>query len=249
MPLNESKELIVFRAFAQACPAPIDVSTVRHPCPPRPDIECVVGRHLIGFEMVEIVDDGAAERLGSSLTIQRMLIEAYCALPEAKKALVRGRSLLVKFRENTSLHRRKETVPHILGAVATMRRDYEGMARLPQALAKAVQWLHVKPANIPHILASVSSFGHYGDPVVERVQRKLQKQYDFDGPLELVAYYETQGSLAIEFNRDKLAATLMKQLGSARFRRVWVYGRHEHAILFVSPPWGAPGFSPLVRDL
>jgi len=95
----------------------------------------------------------------------------------------------------------------------------------------------------------VSSFSNYRDPVIERVQAKLGKQYDFSGPIELIAFYELQGSLTIEFVREKLASVLREGLPRSPFRRAWVYGHRERRILLVVPSIGCLGVGVLRRRL
>jgi hypothetical protein len=96
----------------------------------------------------------------------------------------------------------------------------------------------------------VSSYVHFGDPIMERVRGKTKKYGATGMPMHLLAYYRKQDSLSLELIRDNLIAQIRAQQASP-FTRVWIYFDTEKQILRVEPDWEDEGgrFEPFKREL
>jgi hypothetical protein len=57
---------------------------------------------------------------------------------------------------------------------------------------------------------------------VEEIERKLQKRYDTQAPLELLAYIEN-GEVRHQSDVDKITEIAARLLPASQFRRVWVF--------------------------
>ena len=76
------------------------------------------------------------------------------------------------------------------------------------------------PGGIPYFKTQTS--GYVLPLVADRIAAKVQKRYECDVPLELLAYIDW-GELAYANARDEITALVQQHLSSSQFRRVWVY--------------------------
>jgi len=250
-PDQKARELAVFRGFARASLRLARRKSIRQEEPPQPDIICKpLFRRTVGYELVEVLDQDMARRLGSALDAKKELLDTYLTLPEAEQGRLRGRSLLVTFHDDASTRKRLDAVPDLLAVVGSSAPDHAGKLGVPSSLKAVVKYIDLQPNDLPHPIMDVSSFSRHGDPVLERIAGKFDnKTYEFDGPLELVVYYDLQDSLPIELQRERVTLFVKAQLPASAFRRVWVYSHRERRILLAFPAWGCLGLGPLNRRL
>ena len=57
---------------------------------------------------------------------------------------------------------------------------------------------------------------------VEEIERELQKRYNTEAPLELLAYVEN-GEVAHQDDAERIAEIAKRRLPGSQFRCVWVY--------------------------
>jgi hypothetical protein len=68
--------------------------------------------------------------------------------------------------------------------------------------------------------------------IVDKVKKKLDKNYETDHPIHLLAWSDTALIRELPFWQDDLRTLLTNGMG--QFKRVWVFGRTEKVIVFDS---------------
>ena len=238
---QNSKELKIFSSFAVVSGMQIRPASIQKLKPPEPDILCEVeGTRLVAFEMVEIIDEGLAERTYGQIRMQGLLEKAYGNLPasnplDAKKSL--GNALIhVAFHPHASLLVKKRSIPGILELLNQVTPSFSGQVKVDSQspLGKTVRKVTVRRGEFEGPCFDVEGMGSFADPLIDKVEDKFSKCYRSSNPIELLAYYELQPE-PMDWVWSDLRAFVEDRLSDSGFRRVWVYDHARHEIRFVHP--------------
>jgi len=103
-------------------------------------------------------------------------------------------------------------------------------------LKECVHYLHVRSNESLPAGIHVSSVSPYGDPIIARVTKKLRTKYVSECPIELLAWYGSQGGETFEIHRREQLADIVRDNGGCRpFRRLWVFSSPRERILALYP--------------
>jgi len=247
-----SKELTIFSSFAEVCPWPIRLKSIqkREPSgqqgePPEPDILCEIeGERPVAFEMVQIVDQGLAQRTNDQVRLQNLLREAYQSLSGKARSEVEkrcGNTLVhVAFRSTSSFTAKKNAISAITELLQEITPSFEGgiTPKNRTSLTGAVEQVTVHRIRYTGLLFHVAAAGSYSDPTLENIRQKFMKQHKTRAPMELLAYYELQPVHPEDWWQSKLIMLITDHLKMSKstFRRVWVFDVFSKAIKLVYPP-------------
>jgi hypothetical protein len=78
----------------------------------------------------------------------------------------------------------------------------------------------------------VDATSSIGDPTMESIRSKWQKQYITDAPIELLAFYELQPMLPETLWKSGLDSFLDAHWMSGPFRRVWLFDTGSRTISY-----------------
>ena len=103
-----------------------------------------------------------------------------------------------------------------------------------------MQRLIVAMGNYNGPIFDVDMATSFADPIMEQIERKFEKSYQSDVPMELLVYYELQPTLILQTgelaNVMESAAELIDERTS--FSRVWVFDSGTQKIMAVHPAVG-----------
>ena len=103
-------------------------------------------------------------------------------------------------------------------------------------LLNRIKWLMV--SHYTHLqgpLFDVSAAGSFGEPALKRIQKKFQKQYSTNAPIELLAFYETQPVLPEDLWLPQLSSFIEQSMAASPFRGVWIFDAGTNRVLFHYP--------------
>ncbi|MFQ5912670.1 MAG: hypothetical protein ACE5JS_05775 [Nitrospinota bacterium] len=237
---HEERELSVFRRFAEVCPLGIRPESIKKG--EFPDISCEFeGEGSVGFELVEITDQTLARLTSEQIEFQRLLRETYRNLPDDDRAEVErafGNALIgVRFHSDVSSRLKRNSIPLILDFLKEQK-SLAGEELEPKPgsdLAKAVEKIRIIRRGSPGPRFHVSAATSYLDRTPESVLKKLNKQYQSQTPIDLLAYYEFQPPDPPDVFEARFSNFL--EANSSRlekFRRVWFFDALGKKILFVN---------------
>jgi len=234
-----NRELEAFRFFVEKTALAIIPDSIEERRPPEPDILCrLADGSDVAFELVEICSPKNARFLGRNPAVAKLIEKAYQELPGNLRDRLDSRfgnsPLSFDFHIDASRNRINALLPFILCELAdqpkTNAGDWLFSARARTVLV-AVR--RVGRVDTPQGRPSFNIAGSFDatDWAVKSVLSKLDKKYETEHPVELVAYF---GPLAWGKSRDWIEP-LREALASAGlgpFRRVWVVGWSDQVFVY-----------------
>ncbi len=239
---HESKEKEIFSHFAEHCALPIRPGSIVKRKPLKPDILCEIKEEgPLAFEMVELIDEGLAQRTYGQIKLQELLKDTYQSLPvnvrsEVEKRL--GNALVhVEFNLGMSSRARESAIPRVFEILQEITPSFVGdfQPQVGSPLHKLVIRITVRRGQFVGPCFDVEAGGFFADPTIYRITQKFKKKYSSSAPIELLAYYELQPVLPESIWLPKLQTFTTQHLRSSGFRRVWVYDIKRNAVKFVYP--------------
>jgi hypothetical protein len=242
-------ELAVFRTFAEVCPLNIIPESIAKRNPPEPDVFCALAdsEEEVGFELVEIIDEGWASLTSGQCREARSLQEAYLASAgEYRLALderIANALVYVSFVANVQARRRRSAVSEILLHLSTIKPEFCGEWKplLGTPLHGTVRAIKISRVDFPGPEFDVEAAAAIGDPTLERVRGKCRKSYASAHPIELLAYYELQPQSPKALWLPRLDSFVRENFDASPFRRLWVFdvGSRSISYSFARPSRGA----------
>lgn len=220
-------ELGEFWAFVAAAQLAVVPDAVVKRTPPEPDILCrLQNGEAVAFELVEICNSRNARFMGSATHKHELIVAAYEGLTDQDREVFDRRFVDVPlsfyFRRETSVTAIRQVLPGLLTELASMRSRSDEYTAFSARVAEAV--VSVRERGRLNAPGEVNfNIGGEYDPTVpiEGLAAKLEKKYETDYPIELLAHF---GPLAWGHDRSYREAflALLGQKGLGPFRRVWV---------------------------
>jgi hypothetical protein len=207
--------------------------------PPEPDILCqVADQGPVAFELVEILEQDAAELTSKMSTLREALLEHQGVLiPEDIEQLTRKFALsrvAIGFDYDKPLRELQAAIPKIytwLIHVVDGKAPGEAVVPVvPTELRGAVRFVHLQPS--PHAEIDVHFSLSLGNTPFSRVSRKLVcNRYSTDVPIELLAYSHDQPWLSdeswIATAKSTFTPLMDDSIRRGHIRRIWVYNVAE----------------------
>jgi hypothetical protein len=238
-----AKEQTIFRDFVATLK--IDMDSMESREPPEPDIVCqIVGCGKVGFELTELIDQNFKKR-------EVLMYRTKCHLTNApREHLSKSESsefcrkyknafLLFRYRDGSSLQKRKLTTKSALQALLSLPDNYKGTLTGREFLSiptkSALNEIRVCRGDFfKGPILDTDSSGLLGDPVEATFHKKLSKRYEVKYPIELLTYIETdllrpQDALIVELQK------LEEKFLASQFKKVWVFDRRTRSIRYQWP--------------
>lgn len=248
------RERRIFSAFAddaeQYFGFAVLPSTIASREPPEPDILCQVAGHgPVAFELVEILEQDAAELTSKMEDIREKLLAHQGSLTpmeiERFRRKFAGSRVVIGFRYHKPLRHLQAAVPGIYSwLIHTQDGGCPREAMVPEGLRGAVEFVFLQPSS--HAEVDVYFALSLGDTPLAAISRKLLgQQYDTTAPVELLAYTHDQPWISVESWIAAAKATLTPLVDDAikrgHIRRIWIYNiaerRTNTAIKLVYPAY------------
>ena len=226
---HERRERAIFSAFIKASGLPVDASSIRKPPPPAPDILCTVSGDDVAFELVEIVSEMFAKTTRARPRLRQMFDEAYRKLPPEVRATLEfrlGGAPVVRagFKLDTEAGQWSRLIKPILDTL-TERRQAVEPGEFPVWEVPRLRMLSDMSlrggSDGAELHVSEATLGE--DRTLAALQRKLDRHYESDAPIELLAYYdfEPPPRLGPKWRSD-VREFLRARLPGSPFRRAWL---------------------------
>ena len=133
---------------------------------------------------------------------------------------------------DASIQVRRAAIPTVLEAFKSVPTAFEGAMDLGIGLVEKVR---VARGDFVGPSFDIDAGGAVGDPTIDQIRGKFQKQYDVDLPLELVAHYELHPMFPDEVWVPRVRAFVSGALAKSPFERVWIFDGARGSIRFVYP--------------
>lgn len=235
-PEQADRELETFSGFIEVAGLPVEQGSIRKHNPPYPDISCrIKDLGQVAFELVEIVDPEAKQRLSESLRLKDRVERMANALPpEKRRALsisVGDASIGITARKDVARQDFAGAIASLLDQLLWVPPGHRGPFRLDRSSPAATAFESVDVfRGVRGPLFDAIDGGWVHDPTVEIIKQKFGKRYVCEVPVELLAYHGFP--YRFEAVKPSLQAFLEDGLQSSSFRRVWVYSRMLRRILY-----------------
>jgi len=113
-------------------------------------------------------------------------------------------------------------------------------------LLGTVDWLNVsRYEHLQGPLFGVDATGSFGEPALEAVQKKFEKKYTTDAPIELLAFYESQPVLPEDIWLPAFSSFVEQNIASSPFGKIYVFDAAKNKILF---QFSRPEIQPKVSE-
>ena len=225
-------ELRVFHSFIECAGLDVAQGSIEKLQPPAPDIQCLLGADLTCFELVEILDSQLARAVGNALTFQQCLAAAANGqLPALTNALI-----FVSFVDTSTTAKKSDAIPTLMTTLQALPAGFHGDVSLDtdSALRGVVRKMRVTRGEFVGPIFQVDAATFISDPVIERINSKLQKQYKTSSRLELLAFYELHPTQRAEYQLPAVGEFVHNNLNSSQFDRVWVFDAENGVVLYCS---------------
>lgn len=240
---KQERERRIFLAFAETVGYAVNLRSLRSGRGDRaPDIYCkLASGERVAFELVEILDKVFAKKFSDTGTLKVELDEALENSPPLSKDRFNDAfsdALIgIDFRTDVSLKRRQRAIGAILSYLIGLGPHAEGnFVPEDDAIRDVLRLVRIIRGGFRGPVFAPVASGALGDPVRVRIEGKFRKVYATKLPVELVAYYDLQTQPIPGALVHEVSHFIANNMGSSPFRRVWVFSRSSHEILYVYPP-------------
>lgn len=238
------KEVRIFKRFSSVTPYQIDLDSIWHEDPPKPDISCkLLDGTMLAFELVECVDKAIARSISGCLHLPRVFRKRLRDLPLQKHESMKekfGNALIhVSFINGISRNKRKSSLPVILDWLSSLEGTEQGKLDPSSCrdLKDMLHWINVERAKgIAGPILSVDSATAFGNPIEHRIEEKFNQKYITESNIELLAYYELQPEIPESNWLPLVDKFVQHNIKDSVFQRVWIYSATKNEIVFVYPP-------------
>ena len=234
------RELEIFSAFAAISELQISPHTIRAMCPPHPDVLCeskVLGK--MAFELVEVIDESYARRVGKQHKTKQMLNDYYEALSGPCRMKLQKQYadalVFVVFVDHLSMAKRKALLPEVIDSLIALPADFTGTTLGDQWRSKGIEMIGVERFGIKGPLFDTVAVGFRAEPVLPRIQAKFQKVYKSDCPADLLAYVDGAPLFPDTAWMPDLETYLNSVFEKGIFRKVWIFDYQNDAIRYAYP--------------
>lgn len=232
---KEERERLVFERFATAATL-LPGGTFDSRPTPEPDILYVPDSGAArAFELVEILDRDFSATIGQQLGTKDVCQAYLDALSAAEAKTFRAQygdaDIFIGFRGNLSIQRRKNALPLIFTALASLPAGFTGEAFDDGgSLDVILDRIAVYRGRFKGPLFDAPGVTWVGDPTVDALRGKMAKRYAPQGELSLLAYIDTNPMFPDEIwltDLDEYLATLDR---SCQFAHIYVFDCRSNSI-------------------
>lgn len=222
-------EIEVFRAFAEAAAPGIDLATIETRRPPEPDILCLDSNQgLRAFELVELLDNDYARRVGQLFGTKSALYAFIEKLPAEERAAFEARFhnalLYFRYTDRSTLNQRRSSLPRVFEKLAALPEDFAGDAlENDPEFSGLLKGVSVSRGRFQGPILDPESGGWIGDPTIPNIAAKFGKKYEAVCPVELLAYVDGNPMFPDEVWLANLVEHLESEPKPFTFKRVWVF--------------------------
>lgn len=232
MPDHSRQEVAIFEQFSEACPLRIDLGSIEKREPPEPDIYCRTeeGEEL-AFELVEIVDSNLAATASQQQGLEELLRNSIAGDREFRTMF--GDALIsIAFHRHSSMQRRRNAVDAVIQYLKQLRGRPEGELEVAgTSLSAELTRLKVVRGDFQGPSFYVEAVTSFGDPTLETIDSKLQRDYPTPGYLHLLAYFEAQPmDVGTEWWPGD-PGHIREALKESSFRNVWLFELNSDRLL------------------
>lgn len=224
-------ELAIFRAFAKVAPLKIAASSIEKLSQSEPDIRCSVeGDGPVEFELVELLDQGHAQRVSAQLQLSKYFSDCYYKASDDLRARLQSRlsnaCVVLAFTRDSTMRARRQSAGRVLAGLCAIDPAFEGdlsPSELDLPERTAIRRVSILRGGFAGPRFEYPTAGSLADPAVESIGTKFSKRYNSKSPLELLAYYYRQPQTTSPRLPPDLPAYIEAHLPTSQFRRVWIF--------------------------
>ena len=238
---KEQREMEVFKAFAKAAPFSVLPDTIENRSPPEPDILCEINDvGQVGFELTELIDQSYMARLGLLFNTKQFLSDYWKNGLNREESDIfnnkyKGALLHFEYAQDSKLKDRKAVAKKAFIKLLGLPENSSGdVLKNDPELAPVLNWVNIRRIELAEPTIDTSSYGYLGDPTSPAINKKLNKNYQCNYPIELLAHINW-GIMPHEEAWMASADATASQLSKSQFRKIWVFDNTDKTIKYEYP--------------
>ena len=239
---QKQDEITIFKKFVSVCPYKIDLATIEQCDPPSPDIFCsIVDGNIRHFELVECIDSSIAKQLSTSIDFRTACLDGiknlFITQQEIFNTKYNNASIYIFFHSDVAGNKKKEIIVSLLNCLLLLKDEFVGEIHLDEekSLNKLIKKIHIARGSFNGPSFDSNNGGSFSDPTLERIVDKFRKNYQLQGNLDLLAYYDIQPLLRESIWLPKVKKHVEENMQQSQFSGVWIYSVHENRIIYSYP--------------
>lgn len=233
---KDAAEIDAFTRFVTIAELPIDLGSIKHGEHREPDIIC---HHRsdgpLAFELVELIDENFASGM-SRCNAEELFYSAYDTLPSLEHAkfdeIFGDADIHFEFKDSPTMKAVKRSSSLILTKLLDMDSSFQGVYEPKESpLSDLIKRITVT-RGISGPCFSIPSYIRMGDPTIPALRKKFGKNYQSNGPIELLAYIKRNIMFPETIWKPIVQEFFSKKPGCGQFRRVWIVDLTKKRIEF-----------------
>jgi len=133
---QKKEEIEIFKKFAQSCPYPIDINSIKSKLEPEPDIYCELSdRKSIAFELTECTSELWLELKNYLKTLEEKFYEEFKRLKSLKERF-EGKTISIGYGSRIINNNQKDLVTDIISLISNKNNINENEIKISSQLVK-----------------------------------------------------------------------------------------------------------------
>jgi hypothetical protein len=237
--MSEKQEIEIFKKFAQSCPYPIDINSIKSKLEPEPDIYCKLSNGTsIAFELTEDTDELLLRLESYRNKLNKIFHEEFEKLSKNLKEKFGKRLITICYDRKIIKNDLKKLIRNIISIILNENNINDNEIKISSQL-KQKGIIHIFKKEHPKFKISfLYSYSFWElSTLFCSLNKKLNKKYETNAnSIDLLIYFTDIIALQKEdFDESELKNSLYNLAINTKFKRVWFYSIKNDKILFVYP--------------
>lgn len=211
----------------------VDLHSVKNAPPPKPDIICKFKNNkTIGFEIVQSIDKRLKSNLNKSIALSQKIILTFKKLPSSTQEIINNKfknsEIHIILYENATNNKIISSFSEIFSWLIN-EGDFCCSNRISSTIIKKIKIIH---STINGPLFTFSSCTSYRDPILNSIQEKFNKTYDFDNKIFLLVFYSQEFNCSNDIDIPKVDEFIKRNIQNSQFSGIYIFSEAQNSIIY-----------------
>lgn len=143
------------------------------------------------------------------------------------------------YRDSARLRDKRARIPEVVDVVRAVPKDHTGDLPVPDSIADLVRRCTIRRGGFRGPCFNVESAGSFSDPLVSAVHSKINKVYQTEDVVDLLAFYLHMPLFPSAAWASAALQEAETAIAESRFDGLWVYDAAKERIACVYPPFSS----------
>ncbi|PPD33384.1 MAG: hypothetical protein CTY19_07645 [Methylomonas sp.] len=229
MMTKEERERLIFQLFAESSDLLSSGDRVESKSPPEPDVLLTQsdGSNR-AFELVEILDQDYSSLTQSQLTTKSDCYVYLNAMQEPSQTQFikkyANADIHIEFEDSLTRRRRQQSLEQVFDFLLRLPEEASGEVSLEgESVQNLIKYLNISRSNLVGPLFDIQSLVWVGDPTIDLIRKKLEKNYKTSYPISLLAYIETNPMYPDDVWLAELDTFLCELKNNCQFEFIYIF--------------------------